>query len=160
ELFSYGREIFLLSVGWQLVNASQMVVIGRTIGFDAAGVWSIATKPFTMAQQVVFRVLDYSGAGLAEMVVRHERERLLNRFRDILIISASLSIWVGLAVALVNADFLALWTKGQVNWSAVNDWLMGLMVVMYSTTRCYIGFIGLTKQIRLMKYMYPLEGVA
>jgi len=160
ELFSYGREVFLLSVGWQLVNASQMLVIGRTLGFDAAGIWSIATKPFAMAQQVVFRVLDYAGAGLAEMMVREERERLVARFRDIVILSAALATWVGLATALCNHDFLLLWTKGKVSWSANSDWLMGLMVVVYATTRCYIGFIGLTKQIRAMKYMYPLEGVA
>jgi O-antigen/teichoic acid export membrane protein len=159
ELFNYGREVFMMSVGWQLVNASQMLVIGRTLGFDVAGIWSIATKPFTMAQQVVFRLLDYAGAGLAEMMVRQERERLLTRFRDVVIISASLAVWIGLAVALCNYDFLALWTKGEVSWGKTSDWLMGLMVAMYATTRCYIGFIGLTKQIRAMKYMYPLEGV-
>jgi len=159
ELFAYGREVFMLSIGWQLVNASQMLVIGRTLGFDAAGIWSIATKPFMMAQQVVFRVFDYAGSGLAEMMVRKERERLVARFRDITILSAALAVWVGLAAGLCNHDFLALWTKNRVSWSITSDWLMGLMVVMYATTRCYIGFIGLTKQIRAMKYMYPLEGV-
>ncbi len=160
ELFAYGREVFLISVGWQLVNASQMLVISRAVGFEAAGIWSIATKPFNMAQQVVFRLLDYSGAGLAEMIVRQERARLLVRFRDVVILSASFAVWAGLAVGLCNHDFVALWTKGLVAWSVSSDWLMGLMVIMYATTRCFIGFIGLTKQIRAMKYMYLLEGVA
>jgi O-antigen/teichoic acid export membrane protein len=159
ELFAYGREIFLLSVGWQLVNASQMIVIGRMLGFDAAGVWSIATKPFALAQQVVYRVLDYASAGLAEMMVRQEKERLLIRFRDIVTLSASLAVWVALSVSLCNHDFLALWTKKRVAWGSSTDWLMGAMVITYSVTRCYTGFIGLTKDIRFMKYVYLLEGL-
>ena len=160
ELFAFGRELFFLSLGWQMVNASQMLVIGRTLGFDAAGVWSIATKPFTMAQQIVFRLLDYAAAGFAEMMVRGERERLLGRLRDIVIISASLSAWVGLAVAVCNHDFLGVWTKHKVSWSPTSDWLMGLLVVVYSTTRCLFGFIGITKEIKGMKYVYPVEGLA
>ncbi len=159
ELFAYGREIFLLSVGWQLVNASQVVVISRTLGLEAAGIWSIATKPFTLAQQVVNRLLDFSSSALAEMIVRQERERLLARFRDLVILSASFSAWAGLAVGLCNHSFLSLWTKDRVSWQTSSDWLMAGMVIVYSTTRCYIGFIGLTKQIRGMKYVYLLEGV-
>jgi len=159
ELFSYGREIFLLSVGWQLVNASQMIVIGRVLGFDAAGVWSIASKPFALAQQVVYRVLDYASAGFAEMMVRQEKERLLIRFRDIVTVSASLAIWIALSTSLCNHDFLALWTKKRVSWGTSSDWLMGAMVITYSITRCYTGFIGLTKDIRLMKYVYVAEGL-
>ncbi len=160
ELFSYGREIFLLSLGLQLVSASQVLVISRTLGLEAAAVWSIATKPFTLAQQFVYRLLDYSSAGLAEMMVRQERERLLKRFQDILVLSASLAVWVGLSVALCNQSFLALWTKGRIAWSPSGDWLMSLLVIGYATARCFIGFIGLTKQIRGMKYIYFLEGLA
>ena len=160
ELFAFGRELFFISVGWQMVNASQMLVIGRTLGFDAAGIWSIATKPFTMAQQIVYRLLDYASAGFAEMMVRRERERLLGRLRDLVIVSASLSAWVGLAVAICNHDFLGVWTKHKVSWSTTSDWLMGLLVVVYSTTRCLFGFIGITKEIKGMKYVYPVEGLA
>src|SRR5205807_6218269 len=38
ELFSYGRELFLLSVGLQLVSASQVIIISRALGFDAAAI--------------------------------------------------------------------------------------------------------------------------
>src|SRR5260221_12636265 len=82
ELFSYGRELFLLSVGLQLVSASQIIVISRTLGFDAAAIWTIATKAFMLAQQIVYRPLDFSSAALSEMMAREERERRLARFRD------------------------------------------------------------------------------
>ena len=158
DLFSYGREIFLLTVGWQLVNASQVMVISRTLGLDAAAVWSIATKPFMMAQQVVNNLFNFSFSALAEMMVRKERDRLLTRFRDLLVISASLSMFAGMAVGLCNQSFMALWTKGLVSWNSSNDWLMSLLVIVYSISRCYIGLIGTTKDIRALKYVYPLEG--
>src|SRR5439155_23230560 len=59
ELFDYGRQIFLLSVGLQLVNASQVIIISRIMGLETAAIWSIATKPFLLAQQIVYRLLDY-----------------------------------------------------------------------------------------------------
>jgi O-antigen/teichoic acid export membrane protein len=160
ELFSYGKEIFLLSLGWQLVNASQVIVVTSTLGLDAAAVWSIATKPFTLAQTVVNRLFDFSAAAFAEMMVLRERERLLVRFRDLMILSASLAAWAGSAVALCNPSFLVLWTKGRISWSGSSDWLMALLVVVYSTTRCIHGLIGTSKDIRALKYIYPLEGGA
>jgi hypothetical protein len=37
---------------------------------------------------------------------------------------------------------------------------MALLLILYVTTRCYIGFISTTKHIRVLKYRYPLEGAA
>jgi O-antigen/teichoic acid export membrane protein len=160
ELFAYGREIFLISVGWQLVNASQILVVSRTLGLEAVAVWSIATKPFSLAQQVIYRVFDFSAIGLAEMLVRRERERLLLRFRDIVILSGSFAAWVALSVGLWNQSFLDLWTRGRISWADSSNWLMALLTVSYSITRCSIGFVDVTKQICSMKYIYPLEGLA
>jgi O-antigen/teichoic acid export membrane protein len=160
ELFSYGQEIFLCTLGWQLISASQVILISRTLGLEAAAVWSIATKAFSLGQTVVFRLLDFSVGALSEMLARQERERLLARFRDITILSASLSIWLALAVALCNDTFLVLWTKGRIGWQPSSNWLMALLIVSYSTTRCFLGLIGLTKQIRRMKYVYFCEGLS
>lgn len=159
DLFAYGQEIFLLSVGQQLVNASQVMVIARTLGLDAAAIWSIGTKSFTLAQQVVYRIFDFSASAFAEMIVRGERERLLGRFRDVVVLSASFGIWAGLAAAICNQSFLAILTKSKIQWEVANDWLMALLVIVYSTTRCFTGFTGITKQIRAMKYVYLIEGV-
>jgi O-antigen/teichoic acid export membrane protein len=106
ELFSYGRRVFLITVGQQLVNASQVMVISRTLGLNAAAIWSIATKGFTVAQQVVNRPYDFSAAGFSEMMVRNERPKLLPRFRHLVVLSVSLAVWTGLGVALCNPSFL------------------------------------------------------
>jgi O-antigen/teichoic acid export membrane protein len=158
ELFSFAREVFLVSVGSQLVSASQIMVISRTLGLDMAAVWSVATKPFTMAQQAVFRLGDYSYPALAEMIVRREKERFLARFRDLVILSTSLAVWAGLAMAVCNRSFLVLWTKGLISWGRSSDVLMMLVVIVGSSTRCYISVAGLAKEIRFTKYIYFCEG--
>jgi O-antigen/teichoic acid export membrane protein len=160
ELFSYGREILLLSVGLQLVSASQIMVISRTLGLDAAAVWYMATKSFMLAQQIVYRPVDFSAAAFSEMMARGERDRLLTRFRDLVVISASFAVWAGLAAGLCNQSFLAIWTQGAIHWRASSDWLMALFIVVTSITRSHIAFTGLTKDIRAMKYVYPFEGIA
>ena len=164
EMFSYGMDIFLLSVGQQLIAASQVPIITRAlgpeVGLAAAATWSVATKIYTLAQQVIFRLLDFSAAAFSEMMARGERARLLNRFRDIVILSGSLSVAIGLTVAVCNRSFLDIWTQGQISWGVENDVLMAISLIVYSTTRCHVALAGLTKQIGVMKFVCLAEGVA
>lgn len=160
EMFQYGTEIFLLSVGQQLVSASQLLVLSRTLGLEVAALWSVATKLFSMAQQLVWRIYDFSGAALAEMIVRGERTRLLARFRDVVILTASASAVAGLIMAVCNRSFLELYSRGRMAWGIENDVLMAISIIVYASTRCHTGLTGLTKQIRAMKYTYLLEGLA
>lgn len=158
ELFGYSRQIFLITIGMQLVNASQVIIISRTLGLNAAAVWSIATKTFMLAQQVVNRPLDFATAGFSEMIVRGERDRVFSRFRDLVVVSASLAVWAGLAVAICNDGFLFFWTKGRIHWSVSSDWLMAALLIVNSTTRCYVGLTAMTKDIRNMQFVYIAEG--
>jgi len=160
ELFFYGLDIFLLSIGQQLISASQVPVITKTLGLEAAAVWSIAIKFFVMVQQLVYRLFDFSAAAFSEMMVREERERLQMRFRDIVVLTGSVSVSVGLMMALCNQSFLHLWTRNRISWSIENDLLMSISLIVYAITRCHIGLAGLTKQILTMKYVYLTEGVA
>ena len=159
EMFRYGTDIFLLSVGQQLISASQLLVLSRALGLEAAALWSVATKLFSMAQQLVWRILDFSGAALAEMIVRGEMERLRARFRDVVVLTASASAVAGVAMAVCNRSFLELYSRGRMAWGIENDILMAVSVMVYASTRCHTGLTGVTKQIRAMKYIYLIEGV-
>src|SRR5688572_30755658 len=69
ELFTFGTDLFLLSIGCQLIGACQVPVITRALGPEmglvAAAVWSIATKTFFVVQQLVSRILDFSSAAFS-----------------------------------------------------------------------------------------------
>jgi O-antigen/teichoic acid export membrane protein len=163
ELFLYGTDLFLLSVGCQLIGACQVPVITRALGAEAglvaAAVWSIATKSFFVVQQLVSRILDFSSAALSEMMARGERDRLLARYRDIVILTGSACVAVGLIAALCNQTFLQIWTRNRISWDVRNDFLMAVSLIVFCSTRCHIGFVGLTKRVGTMKYIYLAEAV-
>lgn len=160
QLFSYGTDTFLISLGNQLIGVSQAPVIARTLGLEAAAVWSVAIKLFMLSQQLVYRLLDFSTAAFSEMIVRGEKERLKNRFRDLVTISGSLSAAVGLTMAFCNQSFLEIWTTKRIDWPRENDWLMACSLIVYACTRCHIALACMTKIIGNLKYIYFVEGAA
>ncbi len=117
-------------------------------------------KIFTLAQQCVARVWDFSAAAISEMIVRDERARLRRRFQEISLVTASLAVFTATGVAACNSSLLALWTKGQISWSITNDVLMATLIVVNSITRVHIGLTGQTKKIRGMRYIYFFEGLS
>ncbi len=160
ELFFYGMDLFLVMVGLQLITASQMPVITRTLGLEAAAIWSVATKLFMLSQQLVYRLFDYATAPFSEMMVRGEKTRLQNRFRDVIVLTGSASAAVGFVMAVCNESFLVLWTKNRISWDATNNFLMAVSLVVYSSTRCHNALASVTKRVGGMKYVYFAEGLA
>ena len=160
ELFVFGGDIFLLALGLQLVSASQIVIISSTLGLEAAAVWAVASKGFTMAQQIVWRLWDFSASTIGEMIVRDERARLRRRFSEIYLVTASASVFIGLGVAVGNAPLLALWTGGRIAWEPLNDLLMAGLFFTNSVTRLHGGLLGTAKNIGGLRFIYFLEGVS
>ena len=159
EMFLFGLDLFLLFVGQQLVTTAQVLVVSKVLGFKAAAIWGVATKAFMLAQLVVTKLIEFSGSAFSEMFVRGERERLGARFRDVVILSASVSLVAGFAVASCNPAFLHFWTRDRIHWESANDFLMAVSGVVYALTRCFIGFIMVTKEIKALKYIFVLEGL-
>jgi O-antigen/teichoic acid export membrane protein len=158
ELFKLGSDMFLFAVGSQLLTASQTLVLTRVIGLDASAVWAVCTRAFTVVSQLIYRVLDYSPTALAEMLIRGERELLYRRFRSMVILSASLSVYAGAVFAVCNQPFVKLWLGGRYSWSPRNDVLLALWLVPQAVARCHLGLVGVTKDIRSMRYIYAVEG--
>ncbi len=158
QLFWFGSDLFLLTVGLQLITQSQILIVTKVMGLEAAAIWAIATKAYLLAQQFIWRLWDFSSSTISEMVVRQERERLLQRFRDIFVVTASASVFAGVTVAACNESLLAVWTGKQIAWQGINDVLMAVLFIVTSITRLHVGLIGTTKQIRSMRYIYLGEG--
>lgn len=159
EVFSFGGELFLLSIGSQLLNASQVIVITRTLGLTAAAVWTVATKIYPLALQLVCRIFDFSSSALGEMVVRGEQEGLRRRFRDVFLLTASAAVFVATGVAVCNGSFLEVWTGKRISWDSQNNLLLGGLLIVTCITRCHVGLLGPLKRIGGMRYVYVLEGI-
>lgn len=159
ELFSFGKDVFLMTLGWQLTSASQVIIVSRFLGLDAAATWSVCTKIATMAQQFVWRIFDFSSGAFSEMFVRGETERLRKRFREILVVTASLGVACWAFIAYCNGPFVRVWSHGRISWEPLNDVLLGALVLIYSITRCHGGMTGVAKKIGFARYVYFAEGL-
>lgn len=160
ELFAFGKDVFWIALGAQMINASQTIVVTRAMGLDTSGVWAIGTRAYTLVTQLVWRPFDFSYPALSEMVVRNERTWLLHRFKNLVILSSSLAVACAVMFALCNKAFVELWTHGKVIWSSQYDVLLSLWLIVLTLVHCHSGFVVISKRVRFMKYIYFIEGAA
>jgi len=159
ELFVFARDMFLFSLGYQLINASQTILVTRVLGLGQAAVWSVCTRAFLLANQIVCKVLDVACPALAEMIARGEMDRLRNRFRSICIVTASLCVLCGIGFSVYNRGFVLVWTKGRFEWPMINDVLLSIWLLFSTVARCHAGLIGLTKRFGFLRYCYSVQGL-
>lgn len=159
EIFAFGKDLFLVGVGTQLILASQTIVITRMLGLEAAAVWSVGLRVFNLVSQLVWRISDMSGAAFAEMMARGELARLRERYRSLAVLTFSLAGWAAVSFALCNSLFISIWTHGKIQWPVGNDWLLALWMILSAVVHCHNCFVVLTKQVGFMRYVYFVEGV-
>lgn len=159
NMFHFAKDSLLMSLGSQLVNASQLMILGRFLGLDAAAIFSIGTKFYAMGQMVISKILESSAPGLTELYVRGEADLFTRRFRDVVAITAALASAGAAALLVGNRYVVEIWTHGAIVWPTVGDWLLALLLVVTSLSRCFVGLFGITKNIRPVRYLYFLEGV-
>ena len=159
EFFSYGADVFLITLGTQLIISSQVLLVTRQLGLEAATLWSVMTKAFTVVSQLVFRFIGNAMPAFAEMQVRRENERLWSRYRAMFIIMSVLSGVCGVLFAACNGPFVSVWMYGQFSWPAIDNVLLALWLIVATQQCCHNSLIICLKQIRVLKYIFLLEGV-
>ncbi len=159
HIFQFGKDNLMVILGSQLVNATQIMIISRTIGLDAAATFSIATKLYGMAQQVFSKVIEIAAPGLTELVTRGEFPRFIRLYWDAIAVTQALATLGAVALAAGNAAFIVLWTGNTISWSLTGDFLLGFLVVTTSLSRCFISLFGMTKDLRQVRIIYFVEGL-
>jgi O-antigen/teichoic acid export membrane protein len=159
QVFGYGKDIFLMNMGAQLITTSQLIIISRCLGLESAAVWAIGTKMFNLIIPLMCRPLGAAIPGMSEMLVREEIEQLYKRFREMVVLTCSLGVYLGISYALCNSLFVILWTHGRISWSPLKDLLLGAWVILSSMQTTHGNFVSVTKQIGGMRYIYFGEGV-
>ncbi|MGB7748476.1 MAG: oligosaccharide flippase family protein [Verrucomicrobiia bacterium] len=160
ELFDFGRDIFIYSVGTQLINASQTILLTRLLGLEASAAWNVCTRAYAVLTQVIYRIFDNSAQALAEMMVRGEKELLCRRFRQIVVLSVNLAVVTGAMFAVCNSAFVAVWLKNKIAWPPANDLLLAVWLVVCVNMHAHTGLAGQTKKFRFMRYIFFIEGLA
>jgi O-antigen/teichoic acid export membrane protein len=159
ELFNYGAEVFLITIGVQLIISSQTVLVSRQLGLEAAALWSVMTKAFTLVSQIVFKIVGNAMPAFAEMQVRGEKERLWSRYRELFITTNVFAGVCAVLFAACNGSFVTLWIQGKFSWPPLDNVLLAAWLVMSTQQCCHNSIIMCLKEIRTLKYIFLIEGI-
>jgi O-antigen/teichoic acid export membrane protein len=159
ELFMYGVDLFVITIGVQLILSSQAILITRELGAVSAAIWVVMTKPFSVVTQLVWRVISNAIPAFSEMFVRNEEGRLWDRYRTLFVTTSALAGAAGVLFAACNGPFVSLWTKGKFEWSTLNNVLLGIWMIALTQQCCHTSFISCLKKVGRIKYVYLLEGL-
>ena len=110
KMIGFGRDVFFMQLGTLLCNGSQIILVTKLLGLEAAAIFSVATKTLTMGQQLIGRILESAAPGLTEMFVRGERDRFGLRFYQMTALSLALATILGIFLMGANRGFVFLWT--------------------------------------------------
>jgi len=158
KIFSFGQDVVWVAMGSQLVNASQIMILSRVLGLNAAATFAIGTKLLTMSQQLTGRIIESAAPGLTEMFVRGDTTRFNLRFSNIISVTAFLATVGAAALITGNTSFVSFWTSGAVHWNPAYDGLLAGLLLSTSITRCLITVFGLMHGYRPVRHIYVLEG--
>lgn len=158
KLFSFGKDVLLMSIGSQAVNASQIMILSRIAGLDAAATFSVGTKIYTMGQQFVGKVIESSAPGLTEIFVRGDRVRFNERFWNIVNVTAFLATIGASALIMGNQMLVSLWTSAVIHWTLTADIILAGLLITTSISRCLISISGILGDLRPVRHIYLLEG--
>lgn len=160
DLFGFGKDVFVVNVGNQVLEASQLIIITRTMGLNAAAVWSVSTKLLILVYQLTTKIEGTAIVFFAEMMVRGEMGKLATRFRQIYQLTAGISVVALAGVVAINRPFVSVWAEPSLAWSNLLSVMMAAYVFLNAVTRCSGDLIIHTKQIAAFRYVYFAEAAA
>jgi O-antigen/teichoic acid export membrane protein len=160
ELFQLGMDFFLVNIGTQLLEASQLMIVSRTMGLTAAATWSVSTKLFSLLYQLTAKVENTAVVFFSEMIVRGEHPTLQSRFRQMYQVTGGLAVCGMLGAVAVNPYFVCAWASSEVLWPSLNNWLIAALLILNLLLRCHTDFAMHTKSIGLLRFLFFFESLA
>jgi len=158
KIFSFGQDVVWVSMGSQLVNASQIMVLSRVASLDVAATFAIGTKLFTMGQQFTGKIIESSAPALTEMFVRGDPARFNRQFGNVVALTTFLATLGAAGLVAGNTAVVALWTSGAIHWNLACDGLLAGLLIATSITRCLITIFVATGDLRPVRHIYFVEG--
>jgi len=159
EMFVYGMDLFWIALATQMILSSQPLIASRVLGLEAAAIWAVMIKPFTLVSQLVWRPIGLSMPAFAEMQVRGERTRFWERYAQMFQTLTAMSCLGAVLFATCNAPFVAIWTGGKMHWPVINDWLLAVWMILLTQLGAHTQVLMSLKQTRGLKLIYTAEAL-
>lgn len=157
--FSFGKDLLMINLGSQLINATQVMIIARCISLEAAATFAVSTKIYTMSMMLIANPVSVAGSGLTELYVRGEHTHFVRRYKDIIVLTLAVSTLAAIGIAAGNRAFVNLWTHGSIHWHWTGDLMLAILIVLRNFNGCFLNLFGLVKNWRPVRYVYILEGI-
>jgi O-antigen/teichoic acid export membrane protein len=158
RIFSFGQDIAWVTLGSQLVNASQIMILSRFAGLDVAATFAVGTKLFTLGQQLAGKIIESSAPGLTEMFVRGDMARFKINFSNIVSATTFVASLGATGLIAINTATVAIWTSGAIHWTLASDALLAGLLIASSLTRCLITRFILAGGYGPVRHIYFVEG--
>lgn len=159
KMSNYARSIFMLNMGWQLISASQVIIVSRTMGLESASIWAISTKLSTMVQQFALKIYDATASSVAEIIVRNDIDSLRIRSKSIIQSTSAVAALGAIGIMYFNNPIIKIWAKNQIYWDNYHNLLLAINVYLFCITRTQIAIISLNKNLKSVKYTTIIEGI-
>ncbi|BCX48305.1 polysaccharide biosynthesis protein [Haloferula helveola] len=159
ELFRFGRDSVLVNLGSQLLNASQIIIISRVIGLNAAAIYAVGTKFYNMGLKLVVAPIGSAAPGLTELFVRGEKKRFSQRYWDLIRGSLLAAILLAVPIAVGNKSAISIWTGGTIDWPKGADIAIGVLLVVQVMNGSFIGLFGIIKNWQPVRKLKLVEAV-
>ncbi|HMP81600.1 MAG TPA: oligosaccharide flippase family protein [Verrucomicrobiota bacterium] len=159
EVFDYGKDRFLVTAGYVALQAAPTFLVTRFLGLEAAAAWMVGTRAFYLCVQAVGRLCDFAYPAFAEMYVRNELARLKNRFISLLDITVLTAGLLGVAIALLNTDFVTVISRGVIVWDSRLDPLLGLWLITVIIRKTAWLPIGASMRLGFMRFVDVAEAL-
>lgn len=159
QSFGYGKDVVLIQLGNQLINATQIMIVSRWVGLEAAATLAVATKFYTMAMLFVQNPIAASAPALTELHVRGDLESFKRRYLDVLSLVIAFATAAASCLVTANRSVVALWTHGEIQWTWVGDLLLGLLILFRNFDGNLVSLFGIMKNWRPVRFLYVVEGL-
>lgn len=159
EIALFSRDSFLQQTGQQVVASLPVLIITRTLGLDAAAIWTVGVRPFFILHQLLRRPFQYAFTMLADTFANLGACQAMNPWIRISRLTTIGSMVVFPTCVIFNADFMRLWTHGKIAWSFQEAWVCGLYFLLLSILNSFYGMVGINKKIGIIRFSSLGEGL-
>jgi O-antigen/teichoic acid export membrane protein len=157
SVWRYSRDQMIIQFASLILMGLPQLLITRMLGLDAAALWAVCTRTFTILRQTFMRPFNVALPMLTDMFVGGNMRGVAKRWGDVAQIVLAVSV-CGYAVAAANNSlFISLWTGGKIAWDESNNWTTAGYYVCYAAASISYGTVGVSKAIGNQKFVPILQ---
>jgi O-antigen/teichoic acid export membrane protein len=160
DVFDYGKDRMLITIGFTILQASPAFLITRLLGLEANAVWAVVTRVNQVCLLIIGKIPDMGYPALAEMHVRGEHDLLRLRFNHLLTLGCAGGVLCAVGIAACNRDFVSLWTAGRIQSTPWLDAMLGLWFITLILQKFLYVPASIARNIKDIRFYYLLESVA